>query len=556
MLCVSCLLFLQLTANANDVSEVSGGGLVFPTAVAPYGKDRYVVADAALQRIFIVGNNGTITLLAGGGEPNALGSAPGGYADGTRDVARFDAPQGIAADAKGNVYVSDTGNHCIRKITAGGRVSTLAGDPAQAGSRDGTATMARFSVPRGMTLDRNGDLLVADMLVGIRRISASGEVRTLPLPVSLPFDIAILGDPSGATYYVVSDLEGLLIGTPSGAFSRYATENTQVKNDRGTAGGTPIGHPYAVAGYGSHTIIYTDRFTNTVRIIDIDHNYVRTIEPPANDATMQLSEPLGIRLLPDGHSVAIVDAGRRRLSVLQLGVDRAPFKPGGQALPSPPDPSKERIALIGDSMVWWATDWTTSIEGRAEMILNAQPRQRPIEVLPISAPASTAAAQLSYVGEICDTHMADVAAFDLNSSTLRDSYSFTGPVSSPAAVAAWSKPLKANIAAIAERCRSARVRFVVVIYPLLNEVSANEDGLRRLLEGNVTTDPDAHASYLAALNGLPVVDLWPAFTAAEAADGGDHPGLYLLSDAHLSPAGRAVFATAFADAIERLEAGS
>jgi len=60
-------------------------------------------------------------------------------------------------------------------------------------------------------------------------------------------------------------------------------------------------------------------------------------------------------------------------------------------------------------------------------------------------------------------------------------------------------------------------------------------------------EPDAHATYLAALRGFPVIDLWPAFLSAEAANGGDHPPLYLTADAHLSAAGRTVFATAFAD---------
>jgi lysophospholipase L1-like esterase len=99
------------------------------------------------------------------------------------------------------------------------------------------------------------------------------------------------------------------------------------------------------------------------------------------------------------------------------------------------------------------------------------------------------------------------------------------------------------------------VRFVVVVNPLSNEVSSNEDGLRRLLADDLTTDPDAHESYLAALRGLPVIDLWPAFAAAEAANGGNHPALYLTSDAHLSATGRSVFGTAFAEAVERLNNG-
>lgn len=557
LLCVAFSVWSLPSAYARDTFDVSSQGLVLPTAVAPYGKDRYVVADAALQRIFVVGNDGTMTVLAGGGEPNALGSVTGGYADGRGASALFNTPQGITADAKGIVYVADTGNHCIRKITPNGIVSTLAGSPTHVGFRDGPAAIATFRAPRGITLDRNGDLLVADVFVGIRRVTRSGEVHTLPIPVNSPLDVTFLIGADGSTIYVASDIEGLIVGRLGGKFWRYALDNVQASNSAGTIGRTSIGHPYSVAGYGSHRVVFTDRFTSEVRILDINFNFVRVVDPSANGGPSPLSEPLEVRMLQDHQSIAVVDAGHRRVSMVPLDPDRTIFSPGvGSLFPEPPNRSKERIALVGNSTVWWATDWATSIEGRAEAMLNALPRTRPFEVLPVGATAATAAAQLSYVGQLCDAHIANIVALDLNSAVIHDSYSFAGPISSPAAVATWAAPLRAAIEPVAAQCQTAGVRFIITINPLLNEVGSNEDALRRLFENDLGTDPDAHQSYLAALQGLPVIDLWPAFSAAEAADGGDHPALYLLSDAHLSAAGRAVFASAFAEAIERLEPGS
>lgn len=541
---------MQPVARASSIFEKAVAGLVLPTAVTPYGKDRYVLADAALQRIFVLAPDGTTRVLAGGGAPNALGSAPGGYADGNGERARFNAPQGVVADAMGNVYVSDTGNHCVRKITRDGTVSTLAGNPMHEGSRDGTRRSATLYAPRGIAFDLNGDLLVADG-VGVRRISQSGEVRTLPFPVNTPFDVTLLNGEGGVRRYVVSDLDGLLVVAPNGVFARYASE-PGTKNSWRTIGGVSIGHPYALAGYGSHRVAYTDRYTNIIRVIDIDIGYVESISGAA-DVAVALSEPLGVRLLPDSADIVIVDAGRRRLRILRLGNDRAPFSPSaGRAFPPAPKPTTERITLIGNSMVWWATDWPGSIEGQAERILNAASDARPVEVLPISSPASSAAAQLSYAGEFCEAHLADIVALNLNSGVVRDSYSFSGPVSSPAAIAAWAAQLRAAVAQVATTCRAAGVRFVVVINPLSDEVSSNEDALRRLLANDLTTDSGVHARFLEALHGLPVIDLWPAFMAAEAANGGDHPALYLTADAHLSAAGRYVFAAAFADAIEHL----
>jgi len=557
MLCMAGALSLPHGADASVAPETAARSLVLPTDIAPYGKDSFVVADAALQRVFVVARNGTMTVLAGSGRPNALGTVAGGFADGKGSVARFNAPQGIVADASRNVFVADTGNHCIRKITPGGTVSTLAGDPEHEGFRDGPAAVATFRSPRGIALDLNGDVLVADSLVGIRRISGAGNVQTLPFPVNTAFDITVLRDVNGLPIYVASDISGLLVVSSIGVFARYSLDNVQGKNSRGVAGGIPIGHPYSLAGYGSHRVVYTDRFTDVLRVIDIDSNYVRSLKPSPDDAPKGMSQPLGIHVGQDRTSVAIVDAGTRRVVVLHLDPDRGPFSPAAaQAFPPLPDPAKRRVALVGNSMVWWATDWTTSIEGRAEKILNARPRTRSVEVLPVNSNASTATAQLSYVGEFCEAHMADVVALNLNSAVIHDSYSFVGPVSSPGAVATWAAPLRAAVEQVAATCDRAGVKFVVVISPLVNEVSPNEDAIRRLLENDLTTDPEAHATYLNVLRGLPVVDLWPAFAAAEAADGGDHSALYLLADAHLSAAGRDVFATAFAAAIENLEAGS
>ncbi len=79
-----------------------------------------------------------VTTLAGSG---SLGSA-----DGTGTAASFSSPRGVAVDGSGNVYVGDTYNHLIRKITSAGVVTTFAGSGSQ-GSADGTGTAASFSSP-------------------------------------------------------------------------------------------------------------------------------------------------------------------------------------------------------------------------------------------------------------------------------------------------------------------------------------------------------------------------------------------------------------------------
>src|SRR5205807_430152 len=110
-----------------------------------------------------------------------LAGMPGGRgnADGVGSAAGFTAPAGVAVDSVHNAYVSDTANHTIRKVSPSGVVTTLAGSAGQAGAVDGSASTARFYNPSGVTLDNAGSLYVAD--TGnhtIRRITLSNNMVT------------------------------------------------------------------------------------------------------------------------------------------------------------------------------------------------------------------------------------------------------------------------------------------------------------------------------------------------------------------------------------------
>lgn len=102
-----------------------------------------------------------------------------GYEDGDTSVALFRKPVGMCADASGNIFIVEEGNHTVRKITPDGIVSTLAGN-GEAGYADGDATSAQFNSPFDLCVDDDGNIYVSDFLnQRIRKISPEGVVSTI-----------------------------------------------------------------------------------------------------------------------------------------------------------------------------------------------------------------------------------------------------------------------------------------------------------------------------------------------------------------------------------------
>src|SRR5437773_394011 len=126
-----------------------------PSGIAVDNSGNFYVADSLNNTIRKMTPNGFVSTLAG-----LAGSW--GSTDGTGANARFNYPNGVAVDNAGNVYVADTVNNTIRKITADGDVTTIAGLARSTGSTDGTRANARFNYPSGVAVDNAGNVYVAD----------------------------------------------------------------------------------------------------------------------------------------------------------------------------------------------------------------------------------------------------------------------------------------------------------------------------------------------------------------------------------------------------------
>lgn len=151
-----------------------------PTTVASFNFPNGVAVDA-FGNLYVADqqNNVIRKISASGVVSNFAGTTISGSDDGFKEKASFNLPSGVAVDTAGNVYVADQGNNKIRKISALGVVTTLAGDGSK-GSMNGNAATATFNQPSGVAVDTKGIVYVADLNNNkIRKITLDGIVSTL-----------------------------------------------------------------------------------------------------------------------------------------------------------------------------------------------------------------------------------------------------------------------------------------------------------------------------------------------------------------------------------------
>ena len=168
-----------VTTLAGSPSDGSANGA---TSSTRFYNPRSVAVDTAFNIYVADTQNSVIRKITPLGVASVLAGTPGvsGSADGLGANALFSAPQGVAVDSAGNIYVADTGNHTIRKITSGGTVATLAGLAGLSGNADGTGTSAHFYGPQGVAVDSAGNVYVSDTWNHtIRKITSGGVSSTL-----------------------------------------------------------------------------------------------------------------------------------------------------------------------------------------------------------------------------------------------------------------------------------------------------------------------------------------------------------------------------------------
>jgi sugar lactone lactonase YvrE len=286
--------FVTLAGQTTGSFDGTGSAALFnlPSGVAADASGNVYVADTGNSTIRKVTPGGVVTTLAGM-------AGVTGTVDGSGSSARFNGPRSMAVDAAGNVYVADSTNCAIRKITPAGVVTTLAGELGVSGTNDAaTGAAARFNLPYGVAVDTNGNVYVADTLnQTIRKISSSGAVTTLAglagstgstngtnsgARFSYPCGVAV--DASGNVYVADTGNDTIRQVSPAGVVTTLAGSAGDSNSTDGTGTNALFNLPYGVAVAAGGILYVADTGNDTIRKVVTSSGVVTTLAGTAGDA--------------------------------------------------------------------------------------------------------------------------------------------------------------------------------------------------------------------------------------------------------------------------------
>lgn len=336
----------------------------------------FVGTESALYAISAIGR---LALLAGSEHEK-------GFRDGQGSNARFNIPRDLAVEADGSLLVADTYNHCLRRVSPHGTVTTLAGCPKEAGFADGVGAAARFYRPRGIAVDRDGIIYVTDHVNHcIRRVTPeNGTVSTLcgsregqegysdgdGADARFWFPTGIALDNAGDL--IVADYGNHCIRKVrvfDGHVSTVAGSSSGGDAAKGFADGLGTSarfhNPSAVAVDGNNAILVTDRENHKLRMIAGDDSRVTTLagteegKVDGEGVSARFDEPWAL---------AVDECGR--LLVAELGnlgcvrVVEAALAPTPRLAAEPPAPDtlkEDYHRLLKDTIL---SDVTLAVEGQ------------------------------------------------------------------------------------------------------------------------------------------------------------------------------------------------
>lgn len=295
-----------------------------PMGVAVDALGNVYVSDIRNHRLRKIDSSGTVSTVAGTGEPGYGGDG------GPAVEAKLRSPDLIATDASGNVFVADRDNDRIRRVDTRGIITTVAGSGRRGSRGDrGPAKHARLYEPAGVTVDRDGRVYVADYRNNrVRVIKRDGTIRTFAGGGDLfvngdggpaegayfgrPLGIAV--DPSGTVYVADESMHRIRSFTPGGRISTFAgTGEAGYWGDGGPAAAALLSRPEGLAADAIGNVYVADSGNGRVRRID-PSGVIETIAGTGGRRTIWDGGPPST-----GHISAIAGDAQDRLCILALG---------------------------------------------------------------------------------------------------------------------------------------------------------------------------------------------------------------------------------------------
>ncbi len=259
---------------SGDGGPATSASMTYPYGVAVDGSGNLYIADSNNYRVRMVNSAGIITTAAGNGTYGYSGD--GGPATG----ASIRSPYGLAVDGSGNLYIADSTNYRIRKVSTSGTITTVAGNGSSGFSGDGgSATSAVMTSPYGVAVDASGNIYIEDSSnYRVREVNAAGTIATVAggfvgdggnaLLAGLSSPAGVAKDSAGNVYVADSAANRVRMIAPNGIISTLAgTGVAGYSGDGGAATSAQLNNPYGVAVDSAGNVYIADFYNSRVRMV-------------------------------------------------------------------------------------------------------------------------------------------------------------------------------------------------------------------------------------------------------------------------------------------------
>jgi len=319
------------TVTGNGTGGFSGDGGPASSALihSPYGiamdaSGNLFIADRDNARIRKVTPDGNITTVAGSGSTGFSGDG------GPATSARLDFPLGVAVDAAGNIFIADRNNHRVRKVSPEGIISTFAGSASAGFAGDGgSATAARLSLPESVAVDSAGDVFIADTGNSrIRKVTPDGVISTaagtgtygfngdngLAISAQVSYVSGVAVDAAGNIFIADRDNNRIRKVTPAGVISTVAGSSAGgFGGDGGAATSAKLAAPFGVTVDAAGNLFIADRDNGRVRKVNPD-GFITTLAGGGTTSSLGDGGPATSALLSGPRGVATDSAGNVYIS--------------------------------------------------------------------------------------------------------------------------------------------------------------------------------------------------------------------------------------------------